>query len=148
MSGWLLDTNIISELRRPRPDARVVRFVAGTPLEQLFISEVTFAEIRYGIELLDDPLRRRRIGQWLDVEMRPLFDGRVLRLDEEALLQWRIIIQQGRRKGHTFSHPDVLIAAVAARHGLTVVSRDVSDFMAAGVPVFNPWSDEQPRHAP
>ncbi len=148
MSGWLLDTNVISELRRPRPEPKVVSFVADTPLDDLYLCEVTLAEIRFGIEKLDDPARRARLTEWLDGRLRPLFAGRILPLDEDALLKWRLIIEQGRRMGHTFSHPDVLIAAVAARHGLTVVSRDMSDFAAAGVPVFNPWLDNQPRPTP
>jgi predicted nucleic acid-binding protein len=59
---------------------------------------------------------------------------------EDTLLQWRLIIESGRKRGHSFSHPDVLIAASAARHGLTVVTRDVADFEAAGLPVIDPWS--------
>ena len=62
MTGWLLDTNVISELRRPRPKARVVAFVAAQPLEQLFVSAVTFAEIRFGIEMVSDPIRRAELN--------------------------------------------------------------------------------------
>jgi len=69
-----------------------------------------------------------------------MVQGRILPLCEETLLQWRLIIESGRRRGHTFSHPNVLIAASAARHGLTVVTRDTPDFDAAAVAVCNPWS--------
>lgn len=140
MTGWLLDTNILSELRRKTPAPAVVEFVSSTPLHQLHVSSVTFAEIRYGIECLADPERRARLTHWLDHRLRPMFEGRTLPLCEDTLLQWRLIIESGRQRGHTFSHPDVLIAASAARHGLTVVSRDVADFEAAGVPTLNPWS--------
>ena len=140
MSGWLLDTNVLSELRRKQPESAVIDFVAAQSLHQLHVSTVTFAEIRYGIELLDDAERRAALTQWLDHRLRPMFEGRVLPLCEETLLQWRLIIESGRRRGHTFSHPDVLIAASAARHGLTVVTRDTADFEAAGVEVCNPWS--------
>ena len=140
MNGWLLDTNILSELRRPRPSTAVVDFVAGQSLHQLFVSTVTFAEIRFGIELIDDPQRREQIRLWLQHRLRPMFEHRVLPISEAVLLEWRLIIAAGRKNGHTFSHPDVLIAATAAYHGLTVVSRDTSDFHAAGVKVFNPWS--------
>ena len=139
MTGWLLDTNILSELRRKAPAPAVVEFVANTPLHQLHVSTVTFAEIRYGIELLDDPERRAKLAHWLDQRLRPMFEGRILPLCEDTLLQWRLIIESGRKRGHTFSHPDVLIAASAARHGLTVVTRDVADFVAAGVCVIDPW---------
>lgn len=73
--------------------------------------------------------------------MRPLFDRRALPVTEDILLQWRFAIESGRKRGHTFSHPDVLIAATAAQHGLTVVTRNTSEFAAAGVAVFNPWKD-------
>src|SRR5262249_43529629 len=65
VSGWLVDTNVLSELRRPRASKRVQAFIAGQPLESLFISSVTLAEIRYGIELLDDPVRRADLTSWL-----------------------------------------------------------------------------------
>jgi len=86
--------------------------------------------------------RRQQILSWLDHEMRPLFDGRVLPLSEDVMLRWRLILEDGRRRGHTFSHPDVLIAATAEHFGLTVISRDTSDFVAAGVPCINPWRAE------
>ncbi|MBK1631494.1 VapC toxin family PIN domain ribonuclease [Thiohalocapsa halophila] len=139
MSGWLLDTNILSELRRKQPAPAVIDFVAAQPLHQLHVSTVTFAEIRYGIELLDDAERRAALTHWLDHRLRPMFQGRILPLCEDTLLQWRLIIESGRRRRHTFSHPDVLIAASAAHHGVTVVTRDTADFEAAGVPVCNPW---------
>ena len=139
MSGWLLDTNVLSELRRQRPAPSVVDFIAAQPLLALYVSTVTFAEIRYGIELLDDAERRAVLTHWLDHRLRPMFEGRVLPLCQETLLQWRLIIESGRRRGHTLSHPDVLIAASAARHGLTVVTRDTGDFEAAGVDLLNPW---------
>lgn len=142
MSGWLLHTNVLSELRRKRPQPSVTQFIAAQPLADLFVSEVTFAEIRFGIERVDDPARRAELHQWLTERLRPLFDQRVLPVTEDILLQWRLMIEAGRKRGHTFSHPDILIAATAARNGLTVVSRGTSDFAAAGVAVFNPWAED------
>jgi predicted nucleic acid-binding protein len=139
VSGWLLDTNVLSELRRKRPTPSVIDFVAAKSLQQLYVSTITFAEIRYGIELLGDAERRAALTHWLDHRMRPMFEGRILPLSEYTLLQWRLIIESGRKHGHTFSHRDVLIAASAARHGLTVVTRDTDDFEAVGVAVCNPW---------
>jgi predicted nucleic acid-binding protein len=141
VSGWLLDTNVLSELRRKQPAPEVIDFVAAQPLHQLHVSTVTFAEIRYGIELLTDAERRAALTQWLDHRLRPMFEGRILPLCEDTLLHWRLIIESGRKRGHTFSHPDVLIAASAARHGLAVVTRDTGDFEAAGVAVCNPWRE-------
>lgn len=139
MKGWLLDTNVISELRRPRPNARVRAFVAAQPLEQLFVSTVTFAEIRYGIEVVSDPIRRAELGDWLVHKVRPMFDQRALEVTEDVMFKWRLLVEDGRKAGHTFSQPDLIIAATALHHGLTVVTRDTGDFALARVPLLNPW---------
>jgi toxin FitB len=138
--GYLLDTNVISELKRARPDERVSAFIAGEPLDRLYLSVVTFAEIRFGIELLADAGRRSDLKNWLDNKLRPMFDGRALPISEDILIGWRLIIEKGRQRGYTFSHPDVLIAASAAQHGLTVVTRNVREFVEAGVAVIDPWA--------
>jgi toxin FitB len=141
VTGWLLDTNVISELRRPRPSARVRAFVAGQPLESLFVSTVTFAEIRYGIEAVGDPGRRAELHEWLMHKVRPMFDQRVLEVSEDVMFKWRLLVDEGRRVGHTFSQPDLIIAATALHHGLTVVTRDTGDYTLARVPLLNPWVD-------
>ena len=120
-------------------EQKVRAFVAGQPGDVLFTSDVTFAEVRFGIEQITDPARRADLVQWLDRTLRPLFAGRVLAVTEDALLRWRLMLEVGRKKGHTFSEPDLLIAALAALADLIVVSRDVSEFIAADVPVFDPW---------
>ena len=137
--AWLLDTNVLSELRRPRPEPRVVAFVADRPLEQLFVSSVTLAEIRFGIELLAGPNRRAELNEWLTHKVRPMFEHRVLQVTEDIMLKWRLLVEVGRKTGHVFSQPDLLIAATAIQHNLTVVTRDRSDFDKSGVPVLNPW---------
>lgn len=144
MSGWLLDTNVISELRRPRANARVRTFVAGQPLEELFVSTVTLAEIRYGIEMVDDPIRRVELNDWLLHKVRPMFDQRVLEVSEDVMFKWRLLVEDGRKAGHTFSQPDLIIAATALQHGLTVVTRDTGDYQLARVPLLNPWVDDTP----
>lgn len=141
MSGWLLDTNVISELRRHRPATRVVAFVAAQPLEQIFVSTVTFAEIRYGIEMVDDPIRRAELNDWLTNKVRPMFEQRVLGVSEDVMFKWRLLVEDGRKAGYTFSQPDLIIAATALHHGLTVVTRDTTDYSHARVPVLNPWTD-------
>ncbi len=140
MSGWLLDTNIISELRRPQPEPSVVAFVAVQPLEHLYISTVTLAEIRFGIELVADVSRRAELTDWLTHKVRPMFEQRVLPVSEDVILKWRLMVDVGRKAGHTFSQPDLIIAAIAAHYGLTIVSRDMSDFERAKVPCLNPWN--------
>ena len=142
MSGWLLDTNVISELRRPRPSARVRSFIASQRLEDLFVSTVTFAEIRFGIEALGDPIRRSELNDWLLHRVRPMFDQRILEVSEDVMFKWRLLVEDGRKVSHTFSQPDLIIAATALQHGLTVVTRDTGDYKLARVPLLNPWVDE------
>lgn len=148
MTGWLLDTNIISELRRPKPEPKVTEFIRAQPLEGLFVSIVTFAEIRFGIELLPDATRRSDLNDWLAHKVRPMFEQRVLAISEDVMFKWRLLVEDGRKAGHTFSQPDLIIAATAQHHGLTVVSRDTKEYVAARVDVFNPWVDVQRRTAP
>jgi len=144
VTGWLLDTNILSELRRPKPERKVLAFVAAQPLERLYVSSVTFAEIRFGIELVTDANRRAELNDWLAPTVRSTFEQRVLAITEDIMFKWRLLIEDGRKAGHTFSQPDLIIAATALHHGLTVVSRDVSDYQKAHTPVFNPWIDPLP----
>ncbi len=144
MSGWLLDTNVISELRRPRPNAKVRAFVARQPLEALFVSTVTFAEIRYGIETVGDPIRRAELNAWLLHKVRPMFEQRALEVSEDVMFKWRLLFEDGRKAGHTFSQPDLIIAATALHHGLTVVTRDTGDYKLARVPLLNPWIEDSP----
>jgi predicted nucleic acid-binding protein len=145
VSGWLLDTNILSELRRLRPEPKVVAFVAAQPLERLLVSAVSFAEIRFGIELVPDPVRRAELQAWLAQRLRPMFEDRVLPVSEDVMFRWRLLVEEGRKAGHTFSQPDLIIAATALQHGLTVVTRDTADYARARVTVFNPWVDTLPQ---
>lgn len=142
MTGWLLDTNILSELRRPRPEPKVLAFIAAQPLDLLFVSTVTFAEIRFGIELVDDPVRRAELIDWLTRKVRPMFEQRALPITEDIMLKWRLLVEEGRKTGHTFSQPDLIIAATALYHGLTVVSRDTSEYRRARADVRDPWQDD------
>jgi toxin FitB len=144
VTGWLLDTNILSELRRPKPERKVLAFVAAQPLELLYVSAVSFAEIRFGIERLADAGRRAELNDWLALKVRPMFEQRVLAISEDIMFKWRLLVEEGRKAGHTFSQPDLIIAATALHHGLTVVSRDVDDYRKARAPVYDPWRDVSP----
>jgi predicted nucleic acid-binding protein len=138
--GWLLDTNVVSELRKSKPDSRVVNFIAAQSGETLFITDVTLAEITYGIEQLGDAARRTDLRLWLERNLRPLFTGRTLAITEDVIVRWKSMVVEGQKRGHTFGQPDLFIAAIAALQDLVVVSRDVSEFVEAGVRVFDPWA--------
>lgn len=137
--AWLLDTNILSELRRSRPEPKVLSFIETLPLDQVYVSVATLAELRYGVELVTDAPRRADLNDWLTNIIRPMFDQRVIPITEDIMVKWRLLVEEGRKTGHTFSQPDLIIAASAAHHGMTVVTRDRGQFDKARVPVINPW---------
>jgi predicted nucleic acid-binding protein len=141
VTGWLLDTNILLELRRPKPEPGVVAFVGAQPMEQLYVSSVTLAEIRFGIEMLPDATRRVELNDWLTLKVRPMFEQRILAVTEDVMFKWRLLVEEGRKIGHTFSQPDLIVAATGIHHGLTVVTRDTAHFAKARALVFNPWID-------
>jgi len=147
VTGWLLDTNILSELRRPKPEPKVLAFIASLPLDLLYVSAVTFAEIRFGIELVTEPNQRAELNDWLTHKVRPMFEQRVLPVTEDVMFKWRLMVEEGRKAAHTFSQPDLIIAATVAHHGFVVVTRDVSDYERTQVPLFNPWTDPVPKLA-
>jgi predicted nucleic acid-binding protein len=130
VTDWLLDTNILSELRRPKPDRKVAAFVAAQALDRL----------------LPDVGLRTDLADWLVHQVRPMFEQRVLPVSEDILFKWRLLVEQGRKAGHTYSQPDLFIAATALHHGLTVVTRDTADYAKARVPLLNPWIDPAPRN--
>lgn len=138
MTAWLLDTNILSELRRPRPEPKVVAFIAAQPLDHLYVSVVVIAEIRFGIEIVKDAMRRAELRDWLTHKIRPMFEQRILPVSEDVMFKWRLLIEEGRKLGHTFSQPDLIIASTALQHGLTIVSRDTREYARARVPVLDP----------
>jgi hypothetical protein len=123
----------------------VITFVSRQPLELLYVSIVTFAEIRFGIELLEDAGRRAELQDWLTHKVRPMFEQRILPVDEEIMFKWRLLVESCRKVGHKFSQPDLIIAATAIHYGLTVVTRNRDDYQKAGVEVFNPWTDRIPQ---
>ena len=117
-----------------------MRFIVEQSIENLYVSAATLAEIRFGIEQVEEPSKRMILNDWLEHTVRPMFETRVLDIGEEILLKWRVLVEHGRKRGHTFGEPDALIAATALHHGLTIVSRDTSQYELARVPVLNPWT--------
>jgi predicted nucleic acid-binding protein len=141
---WLLDTNILSEIRRPKPEPKVLAFIEALPLDELYISAVTLAELRFGIERLDQGERRDELSHRLAHTVRSMFNQRVLPVTEDIIFRWRVLMEEARKVGHTYLQLDLLIAATALHHGFTVVTRDRDEFDKAGVTVINPW--EEPKH--
>lgn len=140
MNGFLLDTNILSALRKPAHNRQLVEFIGVQPTDYLHTSAVTLAEVRLGIELQVDAGRRAELLAWLNHTLRPLFDDRVHAVSEEVLLSWLLINRKGRSEGHVYSQQDSLIAAIAATQQLIVLTRDVAHFVAVRVPTLNPWT--------
>ena len=133
--SYLVDTNVISELRKSSCDRCVQAWSDGQPATSLYLSTVTLAEIRYGIERHSEEAFRTTLTAWLDGTLRPWFSGRILEIGEDVILEWRRSIARGRERGITFSQPDLFIAATAKLNDLSVVTRNVTDFEHAGVRV-------------
>jgi predicted nucleic acid-binding protein len=138
--AWLLDTDVISELRKgPRCDRRVASWAEAVPPAACYLSRVSVAEIELGIERAADPTFRAELGTWLHDGVFAWFGPRILEVDGAVLLAWRRRVHDGQKSRYTYSQPDALIAATAILHDLAVVTRNVEDFARAGVPVTNPW---------
>ena len=139
MSGFLLDTNIISELIKPKPEPRLVTWISGTDENLLYLSVLTLGEIRKGIEALRQPARRVQLETWLDSELRLRFSGRILSIDDEVADRWGVIM--GRAVARKIALPviDGLLAATALHYNLTLVTRNSKDVTGTEVLVFNPW---------
>ena len=105
---------------------------------------MTMAELRYGASSQSDDKRRAGLERWLAETVRPMFASRILSIDEEIMLAWRLMIESARRQNYTCPQPDLLIAATAAHHAMTIVSRNTKDFDRIGVAVFNPWMFREP----
>jgi predicted nucleic acid-binding protein len=135
----LLDTNVVSEPLRPAPDARVIAWIDAQPLETLFLSAVTVAELRAGAALLPAGKRRTGLQQNLEKRVLPLFAGRVLPFDLACTLAYAALLARARAAGLAVTTADAYIAAIAASNGFTVATRDTGPFKAAGVAVLNPW---------
>lgn len=141
MSGFLLDTNVVSEFARPKPDERVVDWTAGTDESLVFLSVLSLGEIRKGIERLQAGRRRSQLELWLELDLRSRFRDRILPIDEEIADRWGTITALAAAQGRPVPVVDGLLAATAIQHNLTLVTRNGSDFAGTGVPTLNPWID-------
>jgi len=134
--SYLVDTNVLSELRRRQPDPQVAEWFAARPSGILYISVLTLGEIRKGIESCPDKKRRGELMDWLETELCSLFAGRILPISQAVADRWgRLVAQAGR----PLPAIDSLLAATAVEHGLVLVSRNLKDFEGLPLELLNPW---------
>ena len=135
--SYLIDTNVLSELRRKQPDPAVVRWFSQRPASTLYLSVLTLGEIRKGIEGVADAARRLALLDWLDTALPAFFAGRILSIDTPVADRWgRLVAQAGR----PLPVIDSLLAATAAQHGLILVTRNLRDVQGLGAQVLDPWA--------
>jgi len=139
MSGFLLDTNCISESVRAKPEPRVLDWIEAADESMLYLSVLTLGEIRKGVAGLPQGKRRTRLEAWMEVDLQARFSGRILPIDLAVADRWGLLTADAKRRGQPLSTIDALLAATALNHGLTIVSRNVSDFANAQVQILNPW---------
>jgi predicted nucleic acid-binding protein len=139
MTGFLLDTNIPSELCRPQSEGRIEKWLDDADDEHLFLSVVSLGEIFKGIAILPESKRRRQLQQWVEETLRPWFDGRILPISSRIAERWETLAGECQLRGRGLPMADGLIAATAQEHDLTVVTRNHRDFAGLGIAVFNPW---------
>ncbi|BCQ22848.1 PIN domain-containing protein [Caballeronia sp. NK8] len=135
----LLDTNVVSELFRLTPDMKVIEWLDAQPLQTLYLSAITVAEMRWGVAQLPAGKRRDALNAKLEEGLMPLVATRVLPFDSDCAQSYADLMTKDRAEGRGIALADGLIAAVAAAKGLAVATRDTSPFEAAGLTVFNPW---------
>jgi predicted nucleic acid-binding protein len=135
---YLIDTNVLSEIRRKSPDVNVVQWINSRPSTSLFLSVLTLGELRKGIDSLSDAKRRLKLLDWLETDLPLFFTGRILSIDEGVADHWGQLMAAA---GRPIPAIDSLLGATAAYHGLTMVTRNSKDFKNLGLSVFNPWTD-------
>jgi toxin FitB len=139
VTRYLVDTNVPSELTREHPDARVSAFTKNAGEETLFLSVMTLGEICKGIALLPPSQKRSDLQNWLDIDVRFWFAGRILPVTEAIAERWGHMAASARKQGVILAVVDGVIAATALEHDLTLVTRNVKDYGSLGVTLKNPW---------
>jgi predicted nucleic acid-binding protein len=139
VSGFLLDTNVPSELTRPAPAPQIVRWVASQAGTGFHLSVISVGELQKGFTLLSPGKRRTELERWFEDHLIPLFAGRILPVTHAIASSWGRLSAERQQQGAAMSTSDGLIAATALEHGQTVVTRNVKDFAGLGITVLNPW---------
>ncbi len=137
--SYLLDTCVVSEFVKPRPEKNVLEWLNAIDAERVYLSVVTLGEIQRGISNLPQSNRRAELEEWLNEELTAQFAGRILSFDAENFRTWGQMIAPLKQQGRTMSVMDSLIAATAVHHRMTLVTRNVSDFQHVELSIFNPW---------
>jgi len=140
VSGFLLDTNVLSENLRKTPHARVAAMLTDLPAHLQFVSVLTLGEIRRGIETTPEEHRRIRFAHWLETTLPERYGANILPVDAHVADLWGRMQAAMSREGKTIAAVDGLLAATAIAHDLTLVTRNVRDFLGTGVPLINPWT--------
>ena len=142
--NYLLDTNVLSEVRRPQPDRAVLAWLEQVDEDRVYLSVISIAEIARGVALLDEGKRKTDLAQWLEHELPARFEGRILQVDAPAALTWGKLLADAKRAGSGLSVMDGWIAAIALSKNLTLVTRNTKDFLQSGVLQLDPWAAEAP----
>ena len=138
----LLDTNVLSEVRRPAPDSKVLAWLDAIDEDRAFISVTSIAELRRGIALMNDGRRREALTAWLAEDLPARFAGRILPIDPAIAARWGDLMAQARQSGFALSVMDGFFAATALDRELVLATRNTKDFAPLGVPLLNPWTVE------
>ena len=137
---FLLDTNVISEPLKARPNPGVLAWLANADEDGVFISVVTITELRYRVERLAGGARRQRLDSWLRIDLRSRFEGRTLPIDPDVAEACGKLVARSESLGRPIEPRDAFIAATAEVHRLTLVTRNVSDFQPTLKSIVSPWS--------
>lgn len=139
MTGFLLDTNVLAEGLRPRPDPLVARWLAETDDRQFHVSVISLGEIRKGITLLPAGAKRTRLDAWMNTDLKFRLSDRILPVTSAIAEIWGALVAKAQLAGRPIPAIDALLAATAVHHGLVVVTRNVADLRPAGAQWLNPW---------
>ncbi len=139
MTGYLLDTNVISELRKPKPDTGLTKWIVAIPEDMLLLSSITLGELRLGIELVGDPTKRRDLERWLVSEVAPRFQRRLVSFNNEVADRWGRLEAQACVTTGKLPVIDAMLAATALHYDLSIVTRNSRDFSRSGVRIVDLW---------
>jgi predicted nucleic acid-binding protein len=142
--NFLLDTNVVSEWVKSKPDAKVVRWLTSVDDDRVYLSVITFAELRQGVYELLPGLRRDSLESWIEGDLYLRFEGRILDVDLAVASAWGEMIAQSTKMGINLNVMDAFLAATAKVHTLTLVTRNTRHFAQLDLTLANPWRDDSP----